>query len=235
MLLLEHKRIPYSVVTLPTGLHPWLVRAAGFPGSRRPLRSIEGASSNQLARLDRLGTVPALRYGKQRIQTNGAIVAFLEQIAPDPPLYPADPEQRARVEEARVFGDEPLQMAVRRAALAAACADLQAMHERGGDGRLGALLSGNELVRRAASRAAGRFTFRAGARRSEQLGREVEPLLDRVDAWVAAGVLGAEQPNVADLTIAPSLALLDYRLDMRAGLRARPCYALVERLVPEPA
>jgi hypothetical protein len=32
--------------------------------------------------------------------------------------------------------------------------------------------------------------------------------------------------------IAPSLALLDYRLDLRRELRARPSFALVERLLP---
>jgi hypothetical protein len=60
-------------------------------------------------------------------------------------------------------------------------------------------------------------------------------MLDRIDGWVAEGVLNAERLNAADLVIAPSLALLDYRLDLREQLRPRPCFALVERLLPEPA
>ena len=32
MLMLDHKGIPYRTVTLPTGLHPLVVRLRGFPG-----------------------------------------------------------------------------------------------------------------------------------------------------------------------------------------------------------
>jgi hypothetical protein len=35
------------------------------------------------------------------------------------------------------------------------------------------------------------------------------------------------------MMIAPSLALLDYRLDIRDRVRARPAFAVVERLLPE--
>jgi hypothetical protein len=47
-------------------------------------------------------------------------------------------------------------------------------------------------------------------------------------------VLGADALNAADLMIAPSLALLDYRLDLSDELRGRPCGALMERVLPEP-
>jgi glutathione S-transferase len=59
-------------------------------------------------------------------------------------------------------------------------------------------------------------------------------MLDRIDAWIEAGVLGGEQPNAADCMIAPSLALMLYRPDMRALFDGRPALALVDRLLPEP-
>ena len=59
-------------------------------------------------------------------------------------------------------------------------------------------------------------------------------MLDRVDEWVAAGVLGGGELNAADFMIAPSLALLSYRGDLAAEIKARPCGALLDRLLPEP-
>jgi hypothetical protein len=48
-------------------------------------------------------------------------------------------------------------------------------------------------------------------------------------------VLNGPQLNAADFVIAPSLALIAYRLDLRAQIEARPCGAFVERVLPEPA
>ena len=59
-------------------------------------------------------------------------------------------------------------------------------------------------------------------------------MLDTVDDWIAAGVLNGETLNAADLMIAPSLALLTYRSDVRPGVEARPLGALVDRVLPEP-
>ena len=55
-----------------------------------------------------------------------------------------------------------------------------------------------------------------------------------IDAWLAAGVLGGEQLNAADYMIAPSIALIAYRLDLRPQIEARPAGAYVERVLPEP-
>ena len=233
-LTLRHKRIAYRTVTLPTGLHPLGVRLLGFPGHPKAIRTVDGTTHGALARLDHLGTVPALRWEGQRIQTNGAIAEFLDRVVPEPPLYPADPRQREAVEEAVRFGDEPLQMAARRTVLAAGAGGLDKLHNQGGSGRLGALLAGNTLQRRMVSEVAARLTFRA-AGRDEQLLDELTPMLDQLDEWKAEGLIGGKELNAADFAIAPSLALLDYRLDLREDLRRRPCFALVERLLPEPA
>jgi glutathione S-transferase len=233
ILTLRHKRVEHRTVELPTGLHPLAVRLLGFPGHPQGIRSVDGHSHAALSRLDRLGTVPALRWNGQRIQTNRAIADFLERTVPDPPLYPADAERREAVEEAVRLGDEPLQMAARRTVLAAGAGGLDGLHRRGGAGRLGPLLARGPLQRRMVSEVAARVTFRA-AGRDAQLLAELRPLLDRLDALLGEGVIGGEQLNAADFAIAPSLALLDYRLDLREELRARPCFALVERLLPEP-
>jgi glutathione S-transferase len=229
MLMLELKDIPYQTIALPTGLHPLLVRLCGFPGHSKPIRSLDGATPRGLAMVDRLGTVPALRMEGEAIQTNRAIARFLERVRPEPPLYPADPGLRARVEEAERWADQTLQMAARRTVLAAA--DLDALHARGGEGRLGALLSGNGTLRALDSRMAAR-TFGADSAAEARLLAEVPALLDRVDGWIEQRVLGGERLNAADLMVAPSLALLDYRIDLRPQIASRPAGALLERVLP---
>ncbi len=168
-LMLEHKQIAYRRVLLPTGAHPMLVRALGFPGHRKPIRSVDGATPGGLRLLDRLGTVPALRFGSERVQTNRAIASFLDRVRPQPPLFPDEPARRNAVEEARE------------------------------------LLAG------------------------------LPAQLDRIDAWIADGVLDGPRLNAADFIIAPSLALIAYRLDRREQIDARPAGALLDRVLSEPA
>jgi glutathione S-transferase len=233
-LMLEHKGIPFRRVVLPTGAHPMLVRALGFPGHRKPIRSVDGATHGSLALLDRLGTVPALRYGSERVQTNLALAEFLERVQPDPPLFPADPEQRRAVEQAQAWGDEDFQMAARRIVLAGSRHGIDALRDRANDGRLGPLLAKSERSRAINNEIAARMIFRANAQSEAGLLAELPRMLERIDEWIAAGVLDGAQLNVADLMIAPSLALIAYRLDLREQIEARRAWAWLERVLPEP-
>jgi glutathione S-transferase len=234
MLMLEHKGIPYRRVDLLTGPHPLSVRMRGFSGHRTPIRRVDGQTHRSLAMMDRMGTVPALRFASERVQGNRQIARFLDRVQPEPPLYPTDREHRQAVEEAEEWGDEVFQMAARRIALAAALHGLDALHSRGADGRLGALLSRNEAMRVLSVRVAARFAFRTNPGNERELLTALPPMLDRIDAWVGAGVLNAGALNAADFMIAPSLALLAYRHDLRPEIEARPAGALIDRVLPEP-
>ncbi len=233
MLMLDHKGIIYRVVELPTGAHPTLVRALGFPGHAAPIRQVDGSTRRSLAMLDRMGTVPALRFGSERIQTNREIARFLDRVQPQPPLLPQDPERRGEVEVAEQWADSELQMAARRIVLIGSLHGLDGMRCRGNEGRLGPLLSKHETPRAINSRLAAR-AFGASLEAEDDLLATLPALLDRIDAWIEAGVLGGTELNAADYMIAPSLALLAYRLDLRPGIEARPAGALLERVLPEP-
>jgi len=235
MLMLAHKRISYRRVRLPTGLHPMLVRALVFPGHRAPIRTVDGQTGRTLALLDRMGTVPALRWGSERVQTNRAIARFLERVAPQPSLFPSDAPSRHAVEEAEAWGDEVFQMAARRLGLTGSLNGLDNLRDRANSGRLGPLLSPNERVRLLTSRGVTSVAFQANADAERERVRELPSLLDRIDGWVAAGVLDGPELNAADFVIAPSLALIAYRLDLRAHIETRPAGALMERVLPEPA
>jgi glutathione S-transferase len=199
------------------------------------MRMVDGKPTRMSALLDRLGTVPALRLGPDRVQRTTEIARYLDRIVPEPPLFPADPQQRAAVEEAEAWGDEPLQMFARRLVIVAGARSLDEMSERGGRGRLGALLANNGPQRQIAAKVAARTTFKANADAERRLLEELPAVLDRADSFLAAGAIGGAEPNAADMMIAPSLALLDYRLDIREKVRARPSFAIVERLLPTPA
>ena len=186
MLMLERKSIAYRSVVLLTGPHPFSVRMRGFAGSRAPIRSVDGRTHGPLAMMDRAGTVPALRLGSERAQTNHDIARFLDRVQPDPPLFPSGPQERLAVEEAEAWGDQVLQMAARRLALVAAYHGLGTLSRRGNDGRLGALLAGSEPARAIAARTAARVVFHAGTGNEPELLEALPPMLDRIDAWIAA-------------------------------------------------
>jgi glutathione S-transferase len=234
ILLMEHKGIPYRRVELPTGLHPVALRAIGFAANREPLRNLDGERPLMLATADRMGTVPALRIDGRHVKTNRGIARFLDELQPEPPLFPAGPEQRAAVEEAERWGDDELQMVARRLALCAAMHGPDALSQRADDGRLGPLLFRHTTVRRAGVEFIRRFVFHGDAEAEQRLQARLPSMLDRVDAWIADGTLNGEQLNAADYMIAPSLALLWYVVALRPHFESRPALALVDRVLPEP-
>jgi glutathione S-transferase len=84
---LDHKRVPHR-------------RRSPLPGSHIPisLALTRGAGY----------TLPLLQLDGRTIADSTAILAALEERYPDPPLYPADPEQRRRALELEDFFDEEL-------------------------------------------------------------------------------------------------------------------------------
>jgi glutathione S-transferase len=58
-------------------------------------------------------------------------------------------------------------------------------------------------------------------------------MLQRIDDWIAQGVLGADPPTAADLQIATSLRLMITLEDLRGPITSRPAGVLTMRLVPD--
>jgi glutathione S-transferase len=57
--------------------------------------------------------------------------------------------------------------------------------------------------------------------------------LERVDAWIAEGVLNGSEPTAADFQIAPSIALLLCFEDLRPSVDGRPAARLAQRVVAD--
>lgn len=232
MLMLEHKQLPYRRVDVVTLTHPLVARLHGFDaGGQR--RRAGGRRTLPIRVGDLFGTVPALAAGRDRISTNRGIARFLDDRHPERPLFPADPDERRKVEEAESWANETLQMAARRIALAWAVRD-PASSRSVDDGRMGYLLYRHALTRRVVVPMIGRLIFAADGEAERELLAELPPMLDKIDAWIGCGILGGESPNAADFMVAPSLALMLYRPDMLPVLEGRPALELVDRLLPDP-
>jgi len=234
MLMLEHKQVPYRRVDILTLLHPLVVRLHGFDAGGQT-RTVGGRPTFALRLGDRFGTVPALAANGHRISTNHGIARFLDERHPQQPLFPADPEQRAAVEEAERWANETLQMAARRIPGTAIVRDPAAFSRSAGAGRLGYLLYKRALTRRLIIPWVLREVFAAGAAAERELLAELPAMLDRIDAWIADGILGGPRLNAADFMVAPCLALILYRPDVLPLFEGRPALELVDRLLPEPA
>ena len=234
MLMLDHKGIEYERVELPSVLHPVALRLRGVSGNPATFRKLDGRSNPMVGMADRFGTVPALVLDGQEVKTNREIARFLDGVRPEPPLLPAEPEQRRAVEEAERWGDEIFQMVARRLALAASLHGRDALENRADDGRLGPLLWRSQTVRLLGTRMLAHLVFRAGKGAERDMLDALPAELDRIDAWVEAGVLNGDQLYAADFMIAPSLALLLYRRDLQPEIERRPAIRLVDRLLPEP-
>jgi glutathione S-transferase len=58
-------------------------------------------------------------------------------------------------------------------------------------------------------------------------------MLQRIDDWIAEGVLGGAELNAADLQIGTSIRLLMTLQDLRNAIAARPAGELAMRVAPD--
>jgi glutathione S-transferase len=209
MRMLDYKQLPHKVVKLPSGLHPYLVRAAGFKGR----------------------TVPALKLEDgRRIQSTLGISRTLDELIPERPLFPSDPAHRRTVEEAERWGHDELQLVPRRIFRRGTVLDADLRRWIATDvvelpaPAIGAAL-GKPIAVLRSRETGGDDLIRADVAR-------LPALLDHADALVANAVIGTDQPNAADFQILSSVRVL---LDFRAlpGFEERPSARAARRLFPE--
>jgi glutathione S-transferase len=209
-LMLQHKGVSYKRTDLLPVISKLVLRAVGFPGI----------------------TVPALKIDGQRIQGSREIARELDRLAPEPPLFPADPEKRVAVEEAERWGDEVLQPPMRQILWWAIKRDKAPLRSYSEGAKLGIPIS--LALKTAAPIVA--LSARFNEADDEHVRRglaEMPAMLDRVDAWIAEGVLGGAQLNAADFQIAPSLALAMTLDDLRPAIENRPAGELAKRVAPD--
>ncbi|HEY2335007.1 MAG TPA: glutathione S-transferase N-terminal domain-containing protein [Solirubrobacterales bacterium] len=208
-LMLEHKGIAFKRTDLLPVISKGALRGLGFPRN----------------------TVPAMKIDGRRVQGSREIARELERLAPEPALFPADPEKRAAVEEAERFGDEQLQHPIRQILWWTIKRDKAPLRSYSEGAKLGVPIS---LAMKTAAPIVA-LSARFNEADDEHVRRdlaELPAMLQKVDDWISAGVLGGEQLNAADFQIAPSLGLAMTIDDLRPAIEVRPAGELAKRVVP---
>jgi glutathione S-transferase len=176
-------------------------------------------------------TVPGMRIDGVKLVGSRTIMRRLDELRPEPPLLPPPGDERyAPVLEAERWGDEVLQPVPRRIIDVAFLRRPHAMLSYAGDAKLP---MPSALMKPAAPITAKLMAFKNKARDAAARA-DIAALpgqLDRVDRWIAEGLIGGEQPNAADLQIGSTVRLLLSIGDMRPLIEGRPA-ATLEKWFP---
>jgi glutathione S-transferase len=209
-LMLERKGIAYKRTDLLPVISKAALRAVGFPEQ----------------------TVPALKIDGVKIQGSRRIARELERLRPEPPLFPADPERRAAVEEAERFGDEELQHPIRQILWWTLKHDKTPLRSYSEGAKIGMPIG--LAMKTAAPIVALSARFNEAGDANARKGLAALPaLLDRIDQLIDAGAHTGEELNAADFQIAPSVGLAMTLDDLRPAIEGRPAGALARRVVPD--
>ena len=177
------------------------------------------------------GTVPGMRVDGERLVGSRNIMRRLDALAPEPPLLPADPAARERVLEAERWGDEVFQSVPRRIIDVCFLRNPGAMESYAGDAKL--------PLPRAVMRPALPMTAKLMARRNHADDAAARAdfaampgYMEKIDGWIAEGLLGGEEPNAADLQIGSTIRLLHSIADVRPLLEGHPAADLTRYFPP---
>jgi glutathione S-transferase len=209
-LMLERKGIEYKRVDLMPVISKGVLKALRFPET----------------------TVPALKLDGRKLSGSGAIARELDRLRPEPPMFPADPEALAAVEQAGAWGEDILQPLARRVLWNAIRRNRAPMASFAEGARLGVPIG--LAVKTAAPIVAAEIRIHGATDDKVRADLAALPgMLQRIDDWIDAGVLGGEAPNAADLQIASSLRLLMSLDDLRPAIESRPAGEMALRFVPD--
>jgi glutathione S-transferase len=232
------RAMPHKIYVVH-GSHPCATVERAFVLKGVPYQRVElppvAYALHQRVRFGRR-TVPAVEFADgERIVGSRAIVRRVEELAPEPPLFPADAEQRRAVEAAEEWGDVVWQPIARRLLWTAFQRWPRAMASYQQGSRLPALPIPALL---ALAPLATRLLRAMNQAADEAVRADLAALpthLDRIDAWISEGVLGGERANAADLQIATTSRLLLTIGDVVPFFDGRPAREHAVALFPEAA
>lgn len=211
--MLDLKGVEYEVVDVVPLNQRIHLRLAGFRG----------------------GTVPALKLDGQRIQGSRQIARALDERWPEPPLFPTEPELRARVEEAERWGEEQLQPIPRRLFRYgfARYPELRRRVVRAQRLPIPGLTA--KAIRPAVEWYA--RTVEADGRRATEAGVRADvaalpALLDHVDQLLGDGTLTLDPPNAATLQIMATVNLMARFADLAELVASHACGAPAREIFP---
>ena len=173
-------------------------------------------------------TVPGMRIAGQRLVGSRRIMRQLDLLVAEPPLLPPreDPAH-AGVLEAERWGDEVLQSVPRRIIDAAFIRRPAAMESYAADAKLPL----PRALLRPAMPLSARLMALKNRAADDRVRADLAALpdqLERIDGWIAEGLLGGERPNAADLQIGSTIRMLLSIGDVRPLIDGPPAHAAAQ-------
>jgi glutathione S-transferase len=206
-LMLARKGIEAERVEISPGTQRILMRGHGFKG----------------------GTVPGLKVGGRKVQGSREIARALDELVPEPPLYPADAEGRKEVEAAELWGDEMWQPVPRRIFRWTITKD----------GDLRSYLARRMPVPKVSSTlllpvALVYVRYEGGGAKAVERDLAAIPShLDRIDSLIEAGTLNGPELNAADFQIGPTTRVLMNFPQLKPYVEGRPAAEHAMRVAGE--
>ncbi len=177
-------------------------------------------------------TVPGMKHDGEKVTSSLAIMRTLESIAPDPPIYPADPELRARVEQAADWSNGDFQDIGRRLLWSQVKRSPSQMLSFAQGEKMPIPMSISKPLLKPVAMIAAKYNHADDDRVKDDLAKLPE-LLDKVDRMIEDGTIGGEEPNVADFLIGASTALWMTIADLRPHIEHRPAGQHADKLYPD--
>lgn len=203
---LRLKGLEFERVDLPIGNHGDAVAAIYGAGAR---------------------TVPGLLIDDEPVHSSVGILRRLEELVPEPALYPADVAEQVR--ETEEWGSEVVQSMGRHFVFGALHFRPESMGSFAGGGPLDP--AGTDFAITYIRRA-WRHVGITAAGLAQQLA-ELPAVLDRTDALAEAGVVGGEQATAADLQLGSSYRLMLNIGDLVPLLEGRAAGRIARRWFPD--
>jgi glutathione S-transferase len=207
-LMLEHKGIEHRLVNLPPGSQPFALRALGFRGAR----------------------VPALKIDGRRVQGSRRISRFLDELQPEPALFPADPHRRAAVEDAERWGASSYQPGPRRMFRWALARDNGLRRNFAERASMPAPGLTAPLMQPVAAVFA--YASEADDARIRSVLAALPGQLDHVDELIEEGTLGGAELNAADFQIATTTRVMLNFAQLRPLIEGRPAGVHATKVSP---
>jgi glutathione S-transferase len=177
-------------------------------------------------------TVPGMRIGGERLVGSRRIMRRLDELVGEPSLLPAPGSPAyARVLEAERWGDDVFQSVPRRLIDVAFLRRPAAMESYAADAKLPL----PRALLRPALPVSARLMALKNRARDEAARADLAALpnqLERIDSWIAEGLMGGEQPNAADLQIGSTIRILMSIGDVRPLIEGRPAAGLTRYFPP---
>lgn len=215
---LSHPCMTVQTAARVKGLDVEIVTLANGPGKNDELEAIYGEGRT---------TVPGMVADGEPVHGSIAILERLDELAPEPSLYPAGIADVVR--EAERWGEGDLQDLGRRLPFGAMHFRPEAMGTFAGAGPLDP--PGTDFAI-SYVRASWKYLGITAARLAEDLAG-LPAKLDRIDALAADGIVNGEQPTAADLQIGASLRVLLTIGDVRPLIEGRPAEEVARRWFPD--